>query len=175
MNFNIDLTVLSTFIMNNIQYMLLAMTIMILVALIIFISINLKLSKMNKRYRKMMQGAEGANLEQLLMNHIDEVRQVVDKVEYLSTEYKRIDKVSKACIQKLGVVRFNAFEDTGSDLSFAVALLDANNNGVVISSIFGRSESRSYGKPVVAGQSSYFLTEEEKQAIAQACEKKITQ
>lgn len=173
MNINIDLSALSAFILNNLQYMLLGMTILIMVALIVFISINLKLSKMNKRYRKMMQGAEGANLERLLMAHIDEVRQVVAKVETLSVEYQRIDQISKTCIQKLGVVRFNAFEDTGSDLSFAIALLDANNNGVVISSIFGRNESRSYGKPVVGGQSSYFLTEEEKQALAQACEKKV--
>lgn len=173
MNMTIDFSLLSAFIMNHLSYMLLGMTILILIALIVFISINMKLAKMNKRYRKMMQGAEGANLEKLLMAHIDEVREVVGKVDRLSSEYQRIDQLSKSCIQKLGVVRFNAFEDTGSDLSFAVALLDANNNGVVISSIFGRNESRSYGKPVVAGQSSYYLTEEEKQALAQACEKKV--
>jgi len=168
---NLDIAVFSAWIMNNLQYVLLAMTVMILLALIVFISINMKLSKMNKRYRKMMQGMEGNNLERLLMAHIDEVRQAVNKVENLVTEYKRIDRMSQNCIQKIGIVRFNAFEDTGSDLSYAIALLDAANNGIVISSIFGRTESRSYAKPIIGGQSSYFLTDEEKQALEQAMEK----
>ena len=64
------IAVLSNVVMNNLQYVLLGMTIMILLALLIFISINIKLGKMNKRYRKMMQGVEGANLEKLLMSHI---------------------------------------------------------------------------------------------------------
>jgi hypothetical protein len=73
----------------------------------------------------------------------------------------------------LRIVRFNAFEDTGSDLSFAVALLDADYNGVVLSSIFGRNESRTYAKPVVAGQSSYFLTNEEKEALDMARKQQV--
>ncbi len=164
---------LSADIMHSVPYILLGMTILILVALIVFININYKLSKMNKRYRKMMQGVEGANLEQVLMAHIEEVHRLVDRVDKLSSECRRMEERSQYCIQKLGVVRFNAFEDTGSDLSFAVALLDANNDGVIVSSIFGRNESRAYGKPVVAGQSTYHLSEEEKQALAKACEKKV--
>lgn len=173
MGFIADDTFLTAFILKNVHYILLGMTVLILAALIVFININVKLAKMNKRYRKMMRGMEGTNLEQLLMTHIDEVHQALDKVDHLSAEYKRLDRRSAFCIQKLGVVRFNAFEDTGSDLSFAVALLDGNNDGVVISSIFGRSESRSYGKPVLGGQSVYFLTEEEKQALGKACAKKF--
>lgn len=173
MGFIVDDTFLTAFILKNVHYILLGMTVLILAALIVFININVKLAKMNKRYRKMMRGMEGTNLEQLLMTHIDEVHQALDKVDHLSTEYERLDRRSVFCIQKLGVVRFNAFEDTGSDLSFAVALLDGNNDGVVISSIFGRSESRSYGKPVLGGQSVYFLTEEEKQALEKARAKKF--
>lgn len=161
----------STIIMGNLQYVLLAMTVMILFALIIFVNINIRLAKMNRRYRKMMQGMEGVNIERLLMGHIDEVRQAVTKVEQLSADCSRLEKTSTECLQKVGIVRFNAFENTGSDLSFAVAVLDGKNNGVVLSSIFGRSESRSYAKPVLDGQSSYFLTDEEKQALDQAIKK----
>ena len=56
----------------------------------------------------------------------------------------------------------------GSDLSYAVALLDSNNNGVVLSSIFGREDSRSYVKPIEAGKSTYTLTDEEDEALRQA-------
>ena len=158
----------SNLIMNNLQYVLLGMTVTILLALIIFISINIKLAKMNKRYSKMMKGMEGANIEQLLLAHIDEVKQAVHKVDSLSRDCQRLESISKECIQKVGIIRFNAFEDVGSDLSFAIALLNHQNNGVVVSSIYSRSECHTYAKPINSGSSSYFLTDEEKQALAQA-------
>ncbi|WP_378956898.1 DUF4446 family protein [Pelosinus sp. sgz500959] len=167
-----QLAELSNLIMSNVQYVLLGMTVMILLALVIFISINIKLAKMNKRYRTMMKGMEGVNVEQMLLAHIDEVKQVVHKVDNLSIECQKLDISSRKAIQKFGVIRFNAFEDMGSDLSFAIALLDYQNNGVIISSIYSRSESHTYAKPIISGSSSYFLTEEEKQALTQAIEKK---
>lgn len=167
---NVDSVVnqVSGLVMNNLQYVLLGITVLILLALIIFININVKLSKMNKRYEKMMEGMEGTNLESLLLNHIAEVHEALQQVDKLSKECQRLDKLSKHTIQKVGIVRFNAFEDTGSDLSYAVAMLDANRNGVIMSSIFGRSDSRVYAKPVLKGESTYFLTDEEKQALALA-------
>ncbi|MCX7779393.1 MAG: DUF4446 family protein [Negativicutes bacterium] len=165
------LTQANAIIMGNLQYILLAMTAMILLALIVFININLKLNRLNKRYRTMMQGMDGRNLEDLLLTHIEDVRHALKKVDALAKEQQRLAAISATCIQRVGIVRFNAFDDTGSDLSFAVAMLDAQNNGVVVSSIFGRSESRTYAKPIVAGQSAYFLTEEERQALSKAQEK----
>jgi len=162
---------LSSLVMNNLQYVLLGMTIMILLALVVFVSINMKLAKMNKRYRTMMQGMEGQNLETLLISHIEDVKKVVHKVDDLSVVCRRLEGISKECIQKVALVRFNAFEDVGSDLSFAIAILDSHNNGIVISSIYGRNEFRTYAKPVVSGDSSYLLTEEEKQALTQAMKK----
>ncbi len=167
-----ELTVLSNLIMGNLQYVLLGMTIMILLALIIFISINVKLAKLNKRYRTMMKGMEGVNVEQMLLAHIEEVKQGQLKIDSLIKDCERLDSISKKCIQKYGIIRFNAFDDMGSDLSFAIALLDYQNNGIVISSIYSRSDSHTYAKPIISGESSYFLTEEEKQALRQAIEKK---
>lgn len=162
---------LTAWIAANLQGVLLFMTAMICLALIVFININIKLSRMNKRYRKLMQGVEGANLEKLLLTHIEEVRDAVKRVDSLSASCRNLEGITRNCVQKVGIIRFNAFEDTGSDLSFAVALLDAQNNGVVISNIFGRNESRTYAKPIANGQSQYFLTEEEKAALEQAWKK----
>lgn len=167
-----DLSLYTVFITNNLPYILIGLTILIFLALIVFINISIKMNRLNKRYRKMMQGMEGANIERLLMLHIEEVRQTVSKVKDLSEEYRRLDTVAINSIQSIGVVRFNAFEDTGSDLSFAVAFLNGKKDGVVISSIYGRNESRVYAKPVTAGQSTYHLTEEEKAALDQALAKK---
>ena len=66
------------------------------------------------------------------------------------------------------MVRYSAFKDTGSDLSFALALLDENNNGVVLNGIYSREMSNIYAKPVEQAKSHYTLSEEEQQAIQQA-------
>lgn len=71
-------------------------------------------------------------------------------------------------VQRVGMVRFDAFEDMGGQLSFAAALLDADGSGLVLSSINGRSETRIYAKPIEQGTSSYNLSEEEHEAIRRA-------
>lgn len=166
-----DLSQYTMFITTNLPYILLGLTVLIFVALIVFININIKMSRLNRRYQKMMTGMDGVNLEQLLINHVEEVRQAVSKVKRLDDECRRLDTIATASVQYVGVVRFNAFGDMGSDLSFALALLDAEKNGVVLSSIYGRNESRVYAKPVTEGQSTYHLTDEEKSALDKALAK----
>lgn len=73
----------------------------------------------------------------------------------------------KSCVQNLRVLRYNAFDNTGSDLSYSVALVDEENNGVVLSSIYGREENRCYAKPVIAGKSQYVLSKEEQEVLQQ--------
>ena len=163
-----DLSLYTSFITANLPYILLVLTTLIFLALLVFINISIKMSRLNKRYRKMMSGMEGNNIETLLIGHIDEVRKAINKVDQLDGECRRINAIATASIHQVGVVRFSAFEDTGSDLSFSLALLDGKKNGVVLSSIYGRSESRVYAKPVVEGQSTYYLTDEEKAALEKA-------
>lgn len=155
----------------NLQYVIIGLTVLIFLALIVFISVNIKLTRLNRHYEQMMRGTSGVNLEQLLNHHIEQVNLVSSKTGQLDRDVQRLEATLRTAVQKVGLVRFNAFEDTGSDLSFAVAMLNAANDGVVVSSIFGRSESRIYAKPIVAGQSSYFLTDEEKGALEKAQEK----
>lgn len=159
---------ITAWVTDNLSYVIIGITGLLIVALIIFININMKLAKLNRRYQQMMRGIDGGNLEAALLRQMETVQQASDKAARLEGECRELNARLKNCVQKMGVVRFNAFEGTGSDLSFAIAFLDATNNGVVVSSIFGRNESRIYAKPVVDGQSTYFLTEEEKQALAEA-------
>ena len=156
---------------DNMPFIVAGMAVIMLIMLIIMINQAMKLSYMKKRYRKMMSGVDGANLERLLMGHIDEVKRVVEENQRLDAENQRMDELLQTSITRVGVVRFRAFKDMGSDLSYAVALLDSHNNGVVLSSIFGREDSRSYVKPIEAGQSSYTMTEEESQALHEAMAK----
>jgi len=88
--------------------------------------------------------------------------------EEISQELENLKKESKFSVQKLGIVRYNPFSEVGSDQSFSIALLDGNNNGVVITSLYSREGNRVYGKPIKNGSSVYSLSKEEKQAIEQA-------
>ncbi len=79
-----------------------------------------------------------------------------------------LQKICDISVQKVGVVRFNPFKDTGGDQSFIIALLDSNNKGVVLSSLYTREGTRVYTKPIEKGGSTYHLSKEEKEAIAKA-------
>ena len=96
----------------------------------------------------------------------------VERVEKQNAEIlnyiKNVDNDLSKCIQKIGIVRYNAFQDTGSDLSFALALLDEKNNGVVLNGIYSREMSNIYAKPVENGKSKYTISEEEGLAIEKA-------
>ena len=142
--------------------------VLVIVMYAIILNLYLNLRYLKKRYRKMMTGVDNGNLERMLIGHIDEVRRVQQENAEIRAEAERQDALLQQAITRVGVVRFRAFDDMGSDLSYAVALLDSHNDGVVLSSIFGREDSRSYVKPIKDGQSQYMLTDEEKQALADA-------
>ncbi len=163
-----DIQAISKLVLNNMTYIVGILGVLVIVMYGIIINLALNLSALKKSHRKMMTGVDGANLEQMLIQHIEEVKQVAEKNRDLEAENQRLDGILQTAITHVGVVRFRAFEDMGSDLSYAVALLDAHHNGVVLSSIFGREDSRSYVKPIKDGQSNYTLTEEEQQALHEA-------
>ena len=164
----VEMQIISDFILNNVQYFIIGLTLIFFIALIVFININIKLAKMTKRYRRLMTGMDGSNIERLLMGHIDEVREVVKQVNELDQQCRNNQITLNKCMQKVGVVRFSAFEGVGSDLSYAIALLDENNDGFVLSSIFTRDNSRTYVKPIEKLESTYALTTEELEAIDKA-------
>ena len=160
------------YVVNNTSYMIAILGVLMIVMYLLIINLYYNLNYMKKRYKKMMTGIDdGANLERMLLGHIDETRSVAQENEKLKAENKRIDDLLKRALTRVSVVRFRAFVDMGSDLSYSVALLDSHNNGVVMSSIFGREDSRSYVKPIENGTSTYQLTAEEEQALREAMSK----
>ena len=95
--------------------------------------------------------------------------------EKISEEIENLKKESKFSVQKIGIVRFNPFSEVGGDQSFSIALLDGNDNGVVITSLYAREENRVFGKPIKGGISEYSLSNEEKEAIEKAKSKNYGQ
>lgn len=127
-----------------------------------------RIRKLNKKYRQLMRGIDNKNLEEILLEHINHVELAVEKVNETELLCRRLNNTVQNCVQRVSLVRFNAFQDMGSDLSFALALLNVHGDGVVLSCIAGRDESRVYCKGVEKGKSTYYLSEEEELAIKKA-------
>lgn len=161
----------ATFLANNAMYLMIALGVILVVTYAIIINLWMELSYVKNRYRKMMAGVEGGNLERMIADHIELAESISNDRKDFRKDIERLDAQMAKAITRVGVVRFDAFDDVGSDLSYCVALLDSGNNGVVISGIFGREEARTYVKPIVDGESTYKLTREEEQALRDAMKK----
>lgn len=145
--------------------------VLIFVLLILVITFMSKTIYLDKKYKKFMKKlGESENLEEDLENYMYKVERVEKQNAEILGQLSGLDKDLEGCIQKVGIVRYSAFQDTGSDLSFSLALLDEKNNGVVMNGIYSREMSNIYAKPVESGKSSYTLSEEEQQAIKKAME-----
>lgn len=149
---------------------------MILIILLLFILVIVlfkSLGKLENRYRKLMRGTSGKNIEEIMVNEFDKIDKANSNSEEALAKCDEINKRLKDCVQKLAIMRYKAFEDVGSDLSFSVAILDDNNDGVILTGIYGRNESTTYAKPIDKGISRYDLSEEEICVLNEAVNKYI--
>ena len=147
-----------------------ALVAIILVMLGLIINLYSELSTIKTRYKKMMSGAEGTSIEQMLAAHTAEVNAAVNEYKKIQHQLDDVERLVRSSLARVAVIHFDAFEKTGQGLSWCVALLDRNNNGVIFSSICGNEAERSYVKPIEDGRaaSNYKLTKEEEQALRQA-------
>ncbi|NLV36173.1 MAG: DUF4446 family protein [Clostridiaceae bacterium] len=142
--------------------------IIILIMFIMILSSKRRIRRLNSKYMKFMNGLSGANIEEILYDCIEKTNTIVEKNKELDYQLNTIKRNMYYCVQKVGIVRYNAFDNVGSDLSFSIALLDYNDDGVVISSLYSRDSSSSYAKPVERGKSKHALSAEEIKAIDNA-------
>ena len=151
---------------------LIILSVITIILFIGFLALLLKVIKTDNRYKNFMKKlGNGKNIEEDLENFMYKVDRVEKQNAEIMNFCKILDEDMSKCIQKIGIVRYSAFKDTGSDLSFAVALLDENNDGVVFNGIYSREMSNIYAKPVENGKSTYTISKEEEEAIKKAMEK----
>ena len=149
-------------------YITMALVILVIILIIIVLVLLKATSNVENKYRKFMRGVNNKNLEELVVSYLDKVDEVKKQSDFMKVEYGDMDKRTKACLQKLSMIRYRAFDNVGSDLSYSIALLNDDNDGVVLTSIYGRNESTTYAKPIDKGISRYELSQEEKKVLEQA-------
>lgn len=141
------------------------LSILVLSLLIWNIVMSVKLSALSNKYKKFMRGSTGKNFENMLMDHMNEMESAVERVNIINEELISLKNQTDKCLQKYNIIRYNAFSDTGSDLSFSIAMLDTYNDGFIITGIYGRNESITYAKPIEKGVSKYPLSVEEEMVL----------
>lgn len=127
-----------------------------------------RVSSLAARLSSLTRGEEGHSLEAVLEGHLRRVGEVAAKVRTIDKRTTDLEAQGRKAVQRVGLVRFNPFEDTGSNQSFAMALLDEDGDGVIVSSLHTRQATRVYVRPVNGGVAERALSDEEKEALAQA-------
>lgn len=144
------------------------MAILLIIVLILLIVTMSKLKKLSRSYKNFMRGKDAESLEEVILNRfreLDDLKQA-DKVNK-----KKIDEITQNMLltyQKIGIVKYDAFHEMGGKLSFALALLDKNNNGFVLNSMHNRESCYTYIKEIIDGKSYITLGGEEKKAVDMA-------
>jgi len=142
--------------------------IIIAIATVVIALLVWRIISLERRFAKALGGSQPGNLEQQLVSNFHEIEQLDQKLAKLATEYERLASAQSLSSQKISIVRFNPFADTGGDQSFSLAVLDAHDSGYILTSIHGRQGTRVYVKPIDYGKSKHQLSEEEQQALTQA-------
>ena len=149
-------------------YLILGLAVITLILFITVIICLIKMSQLYRRYYLFMRGKDAETLEDLLIKQIEDINllQIEDKTN--KENIRSINRNIRASFQKLGLVRYNAFQGMGGNLSFAIALLDYTNSGFVLNSVHSREGCYMYLKRVDRGQTEVLLGSEEREALEQA-------
>ena len=144
--------------------LLVAVVVLAIVAVVLF----RRSSRLEARLAGLTRGSEGRSLEAVLDAHLEKVFAVGKGLDDVTARTAVLEAAQLQAFQRVGLVRYNPFEETGGNQSFALALLDAKGDGWVLSSLHARTGTRIYAKTITAGRSDTNLSEEETAAIRQA-------
>jgi hypothetical protein len=155
---------------DNLALVLGGLALAVLILLVLVIVQTVRVGRATRAYRGLVRGADGGSLQGVLDAHIGRIDAMAGRLEEVNELQTYLERRTRGALQHIGMVRFNPFEDTGSDQSFAIALLDDRRDGIVLSSLHGRANTRLFAKPVEGGASRHNLSDEEAQAIKIAVE-----
>lgn len=132
------------------------------------IAAQIQILSLRKKIKIFLRGKKVKDLEEVLSEQVKRMEGIEGNIKDINKWNEKLQGICDISITKVGVIRFNPFKDTGGDQSFAIALMDSNDNGIVFSSLYTREGTRVYAKPIERGASSYNLSKEEEEAIKKA-------
>lgn len=149
-------------------YFIIGLLVICLGLLVYICIINKKVKKLNEKYEKFMTGKDAKSLEDVINKRFSQVDMLIREDRINKKNIENINENLLFAIQKLGIVKYDAFNEMGGKLSFALAMLDKENTGIVINSMHSREGCYTYIKEIIKGESFIQLGEEEKEALDKA-------
>ena len=149
-------------------YVVLGMAAIIIILLVITIMNSVKNKKLNQRIDVLMSGKDAESLEDTIIKRFEEIDILKKTVSKHKSQISEINEELMKVYKKVGIIKYDAFNEMGGKLSFALAMLDKSNNGYIINAMHSREGCYTYIKEIVKGESYITLGEEEKKALDEA-------
>ena len=156
---------------SNMEFVLIGLSVAILILLILLLItiINLaQIRKLKKKYEKFMTGSDAQTLEDTIANHLNEIDGLIASNAENKRNIANLTDQIQFAFQKVGLVKYDAFQEMGGKLSFSLCLLNEKEDGFIINAMHSREGCYTYIKEVIAGNCVIILSEEEKEALEMA-------
>ena len=150
---------------ENTLSVLLTLSVLTTLLVLGWIVLAVKLNRLQRRFGALGRNMDGHNLEEVLVSHMEVVDHTVRRMDALEQAVAVLQAQMPYCLQRAHLVRYDAFDDVGGEQSFSLAILDANGDGLVVSSVYSRMDVRVYAKAIRKGHASHALSGEEERAL----------
>lgn len=145
---------------NNLAAVVAVLGLIIITLVILLINLKSKLNALQEKYVFFTQGKE-ANIDTVLTDTLNELHKMHAELNALQNKHAKLQQQVQGCLQNVKIIRYDAFDAMGGELSYSILLTDAKKDGILLTSIYGREESRCYAKAIKEGKSATPLAEEE--------------
>lgn len=142
--------------------------VLIIILFVLYFRVSINYNRLKNSYNTFMKGKDGKTLENSLKEKFDEVETVIRITKQNRQDIKDMSRILKRNFHKFGIVKYDAFNEMGGKLSFAIAMLDGNNSGWIINAMHSREGCYTYIKEIIKGESYIELAEEEAEALDKA-------
>ncbi len=146
-------------------YLLIVLFVLLLIMIVLYFVTISKMKALNQKYEKFMSGKDAESLEEAIMSQFERIDSLEASDREKNEELEKIEKILLSTYQKTGLVKYDAFREMSGKLSYAVALLDMENNGILINSMYSREGNYSYIKEIKNGESAINLSPDEEKAL----------
>lgn len=154
-------------------YIFIILIMLIILMFLLYVNVNMKYNRLKNSYASFMRGKNGKNLEESILDKFSELDEIAETCRENDANIKKIFQGIKGNYQKVGIVKYDAFNEMGGKLSFALTLLDGNDSGWILNAMHSREGCYTYIKEIVRGESYIELSDEESESLDQAIYQEI--
>ena len=146
----------------------LLLIVLVIVLTVITVSMSIRLSRLSRKYHSFMKGKDGQSMERAFSQKFKEIDKLKSQSDNHQYDIHTLKRRYKKTLNRYGIVKYDAFDDVGGKLSFALAMMDSDNTGFILDAIHSRDNCFLYLKEIVKGESYIMLSEEEIEALKRA-------